>query len=66
MDDDVLEAIGGLGREQQVVDADAGIAAPGAGLEVPEGECFLVVDGAQRVGQAKVEQGAPAGELSGR
>src|SRR4051812_29476240 len=34
---DALEAVGGLGREQVEVDADAVVTLPGAGLIVPEG-----------------------------
>ena len=34
---DAAEPVGGLGRHQMVVDADAVIALPGAGLIIPEG-----------------------------
>src|SRR5690606_11857876 len=65
VDADVVEAVGGLGGEEQVVDADAGVAAPGAGLEIPEGEGLFAIHGAQGVGHADVFQGAEAFEAFG-
>src|SRR5688500_17992705 len=56
VDGDALEAVGGLRGEQQVVDADAFLALPAEGLEVPEGEAGLVGDGAYRICQAEVLQ----------
>src|SRR5690606_1984646 len=59
VDRDAAQAVGGLRREEQVVDADAVVALPGAGLVVPERiEAVLVGDGAQGVCEAEVEKGA--------
>ena len=49
------EPVGGLRREQHVVDADAPVLLPGAGLIIPERvEAGVVADGADRVGQPEV------------
>src|SRR5215831_12459368 len=52
-----LQPICRLRREQQVVDAQALVLLPGAGLIVPEGVAVrLVVTGAERVGQAEIDE----------
>ena len=51
------EPIGRLRRQQQMVDPDAPVLLPGAGLVVPKGvEAGLVGDRAQRIGQAEAER----------
>ena len=61
------QPVAGLRRQQQVVDPDAPVLLPGAGLIVPEGVLAgLVRDGPQRVGQAEAEQGLEASRVSGR
>src|SRR5206468_4288338 len=61
VDASASEAVGRLGRAQQVIDAEAGVALPAAGGVVPEGvELVLVgVEGTQRVGPALVEDLPP-------
>ena len=50
------EPVGGLRRQQQVIDADAVVLLPGAGLIVPERvERRPSVVGANRVGQAEID-----------
>ena len=59
VDAGVDQPVGGLRRQQQMVDADAVVLLPGAGLVVPEGvEVGGVADRADRVGQAEIDQGA--------
>ena len=59
VDADGREAVGGLRREQQMVDAQAVVLLPGAGLVIPVGVLRpLDMDGAHRVGQAEIEQRA--------
>ena len=54
----LVEPVAGLRRQQQMVDPQALVLLPGAGLVVPEGvEPGLVGDRAQRIGQAEAEQG---------
>src|SRR6185503_6683701 len=52
-----VEAVGRLRRHQDMVDADAMVLLPGAGLVVPEGvDAGLRVAGAHRVGEAQVDE----------
>ena len=55
------QPVGGLGRAQQMVDAEARVALPAAGGVVPEGVELLLVgmERAQRVGPALVDDAAP-------
>ena len=56
------EAVGGLRREQQVVDAQAPVLGPAAGLVVSERVDGRVgLEGAHGVGQAEIEQRAQRG-----
>ena len=56
------EAFGKVGREEGVVDAEAEVAAPGAGLVVPECVGLAAgLDGAESVGEALPEHGAESG-----
>jgi hypothetical protein len=58
-DTDGGQAVGGLRREQQVIDTQAEVTRPGAGLVVPIG--ILPPGGMKRadgIGQAKIEQRA--------
>ncbi len=58
VDGDGFQAFGGSGGEQMVVDAQAGVSVPGAGLIVPEGvEGFGGVEGAEGVGEAGIDEG---------
>ena len=51
------EPVGGLRRQQDMVDADAVVLLPGAGLIVPEGvEVGAVAAGAHRVGQPEIDE----------
>src|SRR3546814_7788626 len=51
------QPVGGLGRQQQVVDPQAVVLRPGAGLIIPEAVLIgLVVEGAERVGQPERHQ----------
>ena len=53
------QPVGRLGRQQQVVDADAPVLLPGARLVIPERvEALVVADRANCVGQAKARQRA--------
>src|SRR5215203_7197755 len=53
------EPVGGLRREQEMVDTQAPVLGPAAGLVVPEGVDRRVgLEGADRVGQAEVDQAA--------
>jgi len=53
------EAVGGLRRQQQVVDADAPILLPRARLIIPEGvEPAVIAHRANGVGQAQIGEGA--------
>ncbi len=53
-----FQAFGGSGGEQMVVDTQAGVSVPGAGLVVPEGvQGFFGVEGAEGVGQAGIDEG---------
>ena len=68
VDPDIDQPVAGLRRQQQVVDADAVVLLPGAGLIVPEGVLAgRIGDRAQRVGQPEAEQrlkalrGSPGG-----
>ena len=57
VDAGIGEPVGGLRRQQQVIDADAVVLGPGAGLVVPERvEVGCVADGADGVGQAEIDQ----------
>ena len=61
-----FEPVGGLRRQQQVVDADAVVAVPAEGLEVPEGVARARrVTARMRVGQAEIEQRPEALEALG-
>ena len=54
-----FQAVGGLGGEEEVVDAEAFVAFPGAAAEVPPGELAAGrVGGAEGVVEAKVREGA--------
>ena len=55
VDDHAGQAVGGLRREQQVVDADAVVPLPGPGLIVPEG----VAAGAPSAAMIGVGQAQP-------
>ena len=58
IEDDVGQPVGGLGRAQQMVDANPQIPGPGAGLVVPEGVLAgRIGDIAQGVRQPEAEQG---------
>ena len=62
VDAGVGHQVGGLRAEQQVVDADAVVAFPRADLIIPEGvEAALRQPGADRVGEAEVQQAAEGG-----
>ena len=51
-----LKPVGGLRRQQQMVDAQALVLLVGAGLIIPERVAVrLVVAGAERVGQPEIE-----------
>ena len=54
------EAVGGLRREQQMVDADAVVELEGAALIVPEavGATLIGVQGAEGLGEAQVAERA--------
>jgi hypothetical protein len=55
-----------LGRHDLVVDANADVPLPGAGLIVPEGVARLVgPEQAHCIGEAEIEEGAVAGAVSG-
>ena len=54
------QPVGGLRRQQQMVDADAVLAVPAEGLEVPERVVGLVRHGALGIDQAHIEQRPPA------
>src|SRR5438132_110548 len=57
VDADGGQVIGGLWRQQQMVDPEAISLLPCAGLIIPEGVVrALDVEGAHRVGQAQIEQ----------
>ena len=59
VDAGIDEPVGGLRRQQHVVDADAVVLGPGAGLIVPERvEAAGVAAGADRVGEAEIGQRA--------
>ena len=59
VDAGIDQPVGGLRRQQQMVDADAVVLLPGAGLVVPEGvEVAGVADGANGVGEAEIGQRA--------
>ena len=59
IDAGIDQPVGGLRRQQHVIDADAVILGPGAGLVVPEGvEVGGIAAGADRVGEAEIEQRA--------
>ena len=61
-----FEAVGGGRREQQVIDADAVVLLPGAGLVVPERiMARLGMAGAQGVRQAEIDQ-TPIGSAAFR
>ena len=54
VDPDLEEAVAGLWRQQQMIDPQALVLLPGAGLIIPEGVLARGVgDRAQRVGQAR-------------
>src|SRR5579871_4173016 len=56
------EAIGGLWRQQQMIDADAVVLLPGASLIIPKGvEASRIAAGADRVGQAEAQKRAEFG-----
>ncbi len=57
VDPDATQPVAGLRRQQQMVDPDAVVLLPGAGLVIPERVLAgLVGDRAQGVGQAEVQQ----------
>ena len=59
IDADAGEPVGGGRRQQHVIDADAVVLLPGAGLIIPERiEAGIVAGGAQRIGQAEIDQRA--------
>ena len=62
-----LQAVGGLGRAKQMVDAEAGVALPAPGGIVPEGVEPVVVrmKRAKRVGPALVEDSRQCARVSG-
>ena len=52
-----VQPVGGLRRQQQVVDADAVVLLPGAGLIIPERvEARVVADRANRIGQPEIAE----------
>jgi 2-polyprenyl-6-methoxyphenol hydroxylase-like FAD-dependent oxidoreductase len=56
VDADVGQAVGRLGRQEEVVDPDAVVLLPGAGLVVPEGvDPRIAVEDPHRVGQPEVD-----------
>ena len=59
VDAGVDQPVGGLRRQQHVIDADAVVFLEGAGLVIPEGvEVGGIADGAERVGQPEIGQRA--------
>src|SRR6185437_2005061 len=57
----VEQAVGGLRRAQQVIDAQALVAIPAPGLIIPEAVAMrLGMEDAERIDQAEVEEGAEA------
>ncbi len=57
VDADIDQPVAGLRRQQQMIDAQAVVFLPGAGLIIPEGVLAgRVGDGAQRVRQPEAEQ----------
>src|SRR3954465_5365808 len=66
VDAGIEQAVGGLGAEQEMVDAEARVALPAAGGVIPEGvEGAVRVAGADRVGPALVQDGAEGGAAFG-
>src|SRR5690606_489178 len=62
VDGHILQPVRSLRRQQQMVDADAVVAPPGAGLEIPEGIARLVRHRPQGIGKAEIGEAAEAGE----
>ena len=59
VDAGIDQPVGGLRRQQQMIDADAVVFGEGAGLVVPERvEIAGVADGANGVGEAEIGQRA--------
>ena len=59
VDAGIDQPVGGLRRQQQMIDADAVVLLPGAGLVIPERvEVGCVADGADGVGEAEIGQRA--------
>src|SRR5215831_210818 len=51
------QAVGGLRRQQQMIDADAVILCPCAGLVIPKAvEVWIIAHSAYRIGQSEVDE----------